>query len=296
MPTGIEWCDETWNPMIGCSGCEVLHCWAKMYAWRHAQNPTMGKNQAKYARLVTDRCGRCGGEGRYLRNLEALSAFTMRKETARVFCLDCHGTGKGPLRWTGKIEYFPERLEDPLRWRKPRRVFVCGMGDPFAEGVDPAYIWDVYKAMSRAPWHTFIILTKRHARMAELVPRIRGTLPDRLEHVIHGTSISDQRTADLRVPEILKVQGRHCLSLEPMLEEIKMRPGWLSHAQGIEEIYLGGQTGPGAPPLHPQWVRDVRDQCAEAKVRFWFKRWSWPAGKPDPGRTLDGRTHDGEVG
>jgi len=284
MPTGIEWCDETWNPgPIGCTGCELGDkCWALRDAWRLSHNPKMGANQEKYARVVTDECVWCEGRGHVHAGAPEYSEEELKDNAP---CPKCNTTGRGPLRWTGEFSYFPERLDQPLRLRQPRRIAVCLMGDMFAEGVEDQEIWKVYKAMSRAPWHTFIILTKRPERMAELVPRIRGTLPDRLEHIIHGTSISDQRTADLRVPELLKVPGRHCLSIEPMYSAVNFLP-WLlplevdgkGMIQGpktsIEEIYLGGQNGPGWKDhyMEPEWARDVLRQCRAAGVRFIMKK------------------------
>jgi len=215
------------------------------------------------------------------------------------------------------------------------------MGDMFAEGVRFEHIGLVLEVVHKAKQHTFIILTKHPAKMADYFSYTRG-FPVPIPNLITGTSITDQATADLRVPELLKVPGRHCISYEPALAAVNMRPWFhlcnsdlaaVNRAemgiQGrIEEIYLGGQTGPGASPLHPQWVRDVRDPCKAAGIKFWFKSWgewkpysqfnsfdqsmvhagasnNWPktarvdgesfyrVGRAKAGRTLDGEVHDG---
>ena len=293
---------KTWSPMSGCSGCEVPHCWAPPMVNRLAHNPTMGENQEKYARVVTDECVWCEGRGHVHTGAPEYSEEELKDNAP---CPKCNTIGRGPLRWTGEIAYFPERLDQPLHWQTPRRIAVCLMGDMFAEGVDRHYIFLVFSWIKEASHHTFIVLTKRPDRMRDWWREYQED--EVIPNLLTGTSITDQATADKRVPELLKIPGRHCISYEPALGPVDFSKFFWPYGEMekimffrgdenpyIEELYLGGQTGKDAPPMHPDWARRVRDDCKAAGVAFWFKRWSWPAGKPDPGRTLDGEEYDGD--
>lgn len=172
-------------------------------------------------------------------------------------------------------------LELPLRWRKPQTIFVNSMSDLFHEKVPTDFILKVFDVMCRADWHCFQILTKRSARLRELAPRL-----DWPAHVWMGVSVETQdyvcRIDDLRqVPAAVRF-----LSLEPLL-------GPLTHLDldGIDWVIVGGESGPGARPMMECWVRDVRDQCRDARVPFFFKQWGG-VNKKKQGRLLDGRTWD----
>lgn len=249
MPTTIEWTDETWNPVTGCTkvsqGCK--HCYAERIFKRF--NP--GKN-------FTD--------------------------------VQCH----------------PERLEIPLHWRKPRKIFVNSMSDLFHEDVPLAFIWDVWSIIQQAPQHTYQILTKRPERMFEALKTIDFIQPN----VWIGVSVEDQATTDERIPWLLKTPAAvRFVSYEPALgpvhfshtdsrligqnshsslweqntvnwltgEAYILQAGSTDHFHGIgtkiDWIIAGGETGPGARPAHFDWFRSVRDQCVEAHVPFFFKQW-----------------------
>jgi protein gp37 len=172
-------------------------------------------------------------------------------------------------------------LELPLRWRKPQTIFVNSMSDLFHEKVPTDFILKVFDVMCRADWHCFQILTKRSARLRELAPRL-----DWPAHIWMGVSVETEdyvrRIDDLReTPAAIRF-----LSLEPLL-------GPLTHLDlaGIDWVIVGGESGPKARPMMERWVRDVRDQCRDAGVPFFFKQWGG-VNKKKRGRLLDGRTWD----
>jgi protein gp37 len=253
--TAIEWTDETWNPTVGCSrvspGCD--NCYAIGVAHRAMQ--------------------------------PAHEGLTIRTE---------HGTD-----WTGEVRCLPERLGTPLHWRKPRRVFVDSMSDLFHPEVPDDFVLDVFTTMARTPQHTYQVLTKRPQRMAAIVDRIcwhdvaypdgifaadgswntpdmsgavaylsdgEGELP--LENVWLGTSIESDRYA-WRADHLREAPAAvRFLSLEPLLGPLPSL-----NLTGIDWVIVGGESGPGARPMHPAWVRDIRDRCADAGVAFFFKQW-----------------------
>lgn len=309
----IEWTDSTWNPIRGCTrvseGCR--NCYAERVAARFS------------------------GEGQPYEGL------------ARM-------TSQGPL-WTGKIKLVEEHLNDPLRWKKPRLIFVNSMSDLFHEGVPDSFIDRVFAVMALSPQHTFQVLTKRPERMSRYlwsaerrVASLAGYSTNEgdwykwpLKNVWLGVSIEDQKTADERIPLLLQTPAAvRWLSAEPLLGPINFR--WEPYAheatgetyreylerhgkvnqyealRQISWVVAGGESGPGARPMHPDWARSLRDQCAEARVPFFFKQFGdwWPGignvtyppsaplhewpdghwarrvGKKLAGRVLDGRTWD----
>lgn len=269
MSTSIEWTDETWNPAVGCErvspGCD--NCYAVRVAARQMQPAHEG--------LTVD------GE------------------------------------WTGEVRLLPERLEEPLRWRHPRRVFVGSMTDLFHPSVPANYIADVFAVMVAAGQHTFQLLTKRPQRMATILrsPAFYERVQDLVRHEHHthmfagwpypsiwlGTSIENQRYADLRIPHLLAAPAaRRFLSVEPLLGPVDLSRYLVTDEQAhhalwagiladpptnpkIDWVIVGGESGPGARPMHPQWVRDLRDQCVAAGVPFFFKQWGeWRPGPAGP--------------
>ncbi len=346
MTTGIEWTDETWNPVTGCSkvseGCR--HC---------------------YAERVSHRFG------------WTESGWTARNAAQNV-------------------QLHPERLSQPLRWRKPRRIFVNSMSDLFHEQVPDEFIWHVFQIIADCPAHTFQILTKRPERMLEILqgrfwrnfgPSSRGgdfhaliikgeqresDVPF-LPNVWLGVSVENQRAADERIPLLLQTPAAiRFLSCEPLLGSLDLgkwvgtyycstcgyrgfdggapdaeegddrcpccgADSWyftLAETHGalgeenrnpIQWVIVGGESGTGARPMHPDWARSLRDQCTESGVSFLFKQWGewipveltdknfpvalartclagdgksgdvghWlKAGKKAAGRSLDGRVWD----
>lgn len=314
--SSIEWTDATWNPVRGCDivskGC--TNCYAMRQAHRQS-----------------------GPGGAY----EGLTQIS-----------------KGGPVWTGKVQLVPELLDAPLRWRKPRRIFVNSMSDLFHEDVPDEFINKVFAVMALCPQHTFQILTKRPQRMREWFhPAPTGLARDVIVAVTAdrtvsahrrtchyeerwplpnawlGVSVEDQASANERIPLLLQTPAAvRWISAEPLLGPIdigatitkqinaapSLQEAWraaLPYAGvRIDWVVVGGESGPGARPMTPDWARSLRGQCAAAGVPFFFKQWgSWTpycstlakpesiaidgtilrrTGKKGAGRMLDGRTHD----
>jgi protein gp37 len=300
--SSIEWTEATWNPVRGCAivspGC--TNCYAMKQAHRFS------------------------GDGRAYAGLTKL-------------------TKGGPV-WTGKAREVPELIGQPAQWRAPRRIFVNSMSDLFHEDVSDDFIARVFATMADCPRHTFQILTKRPQRMRQLLlhdlPYEGPEWP--LKNVWLGVSTEDQVRADERIPLLLETPAAvRWISAEPLLGPVLLDDGvhsWLTCRQrctadteapcdsfvdlkhcyrGIDWVVAGGESGPGARPMHPDWARSLRDQCAAAGVPFFFKQWgNWApcldsgghvasdqeklldgtwllkVGKKSAGRELDGRTHD----
>lgn len=314
--TGIEWADATWNPIIGCTkvsaGCD--NCYAIRTAHRMTNNP----------------------------NLKISTAYAGT---------ELNGD------WTDQINLLPDRLDIPLRWRKPRRIFVNSQSDLFHKNVPDEFIARVFAVMAAAYTHTFQVLTKRPARMRSLlsspefvdlfdreycrIPDWAPRWPDNdwmpaghndhlsqgpLSNVWLGTSVEDQKWADIRIPLLEGTPAAvRFLSLEPLLGPVDLsawvmphsaeckasdEPPWCVCSPPVFErigwVIVGGESGPGARAMNPNWVRSLREQCVAAGIPFHFKQWGeWaPAevdtefnsvtrvGKRSAGRVLDGRTWD----
>ncbi|MCC5574545.1 phage Gp37/Gp68 family protein [Microtetraspora sp. AC03309] len=239
----IEWTDATWNPITGCEkvspGCD--HCYAETFAERWRGTP-----------------------GHYFEN-----GFD--------------------------VQLRPDKLDQPLRWKKPRKVFVNSMSDLFHKDVPSDYIAQVFAVMSLAPQHTFQVLTKRHARMRSLLNNqdwiadvwhqvdtlAEGTIPDHddwwpLPNVWLGVSTENQQWADIRIPALLDTPAAvRWISAEPLLGPVNLgeaaptEPYWHDR---IDWVIAGGESGPGARPMHPDWVRSLRDQCQNTGVPFFMKQ------------------------
>lgn len=178
------------------------------------------------------------------------------------------------------------KLLDPLRWSRPRMVFVNSMSDLFHEGVDEDYVRDVADVMRLADWHTYQVLTKRSGRLALSLATGLGDLAA-ASHVWWGVSVEDRRYGLPRVDHLRAAPATvRFLSVEPLLEDL----GAIDLA-GIHWMIVGGESGHGARPMDPDWVRSLRDRCAASGVRFFFKQWGGVR-KGKAGRELDGRTHD----
>jgi len=187
-----------------------------------------------------------------------------------------------------RVTLHPDKLDQPLRWKKPRRVFVCSMGDLFHEDVLEEWIDQVYEVIANTPQHTFQILTKRPERMARYIRIMSAALPN----VWLGVTAENQEQADKRIPVLLQIPAAvRFVSVEPMLEAVvigdllgdaysSMHGGF---APGIDWVICGAETGSGARPMELDWARDLRDQCVSAEVPFFFKRDS------NGNRELDGQ-------
>jgi protein gp37 len=271
--SSIEWTEATWNPITGCSvvspGC--TNCYAmRLAGTRLAQHPSR-------AGLTRD-------------------------------------SKAGPV-WTGEVRFNKQWLDQPLRWKRPRMIFVCAHGDLFHESVPDEWIDKVFAIMALAPQHTFQVLTKRSRRMREYVNRdatkadIRNAAEAMfgadhfvwakvlsagfpLPNVWLGVSAEDQARADERIPDLLATPAAvRWLSAEPLLGPVNLdeiaipRPElrasmmwsalreWGGAPAKLDWVVVGGESGPGARPMHPDWARSLRDQCAAAGVPFFFKQW-----------------------
>jgi protein gp37 len=175
----------------------------------------------------------------------------------------------------------PQMLELPLQWKKPQTIFVNSMSDLFHDEVPLAYIQRVFEVMARASWHRFQVLTKRAERLAE----VSGVV-DWPDNVWMGVSVENADYVD-RI-ECLRRTGARVkfLSLEPLLGPLARLD-----LSGIDWVIVGGESGPGARPMDPAWVTDIRDQCRCAGVAFFFKQWGGK-NKKKTGRVLEGRTWD----
>lgn len=172
-------------------------------------------------------------------------------------------------------------LDTPLRWKKPRRIFVNSMSDLFHEDVPVTFLKRVFSTMRDCPWHRFQVLTKRSRRLRELAAELSWPA-----NVWVGVSVENQ-DASARVEDLRTVPSSvRFLSLEPLLEDI----GRLD-LRGISWVIAGGESGPRARPVDPAWIRSIRDQCVENRVPFFFKQWGGVQ-KKATGRRLDGRTWD----
>lgn len=282
----IEWTDATWSPTLGCTrvseGCD--HCYAMRTVHRMSFNPH-------------------------------------EKVSAAAEGLTAYRPGVGVV-WTNVVRTLPDRLDLPLRWKKPRRVFVDSQSDLFHDQVPDEFIARVFAVMAAAPEHTFQILTKRHGRMRSLLSR--GTLgtegfPDMVEEAMAefthagldawplpnvwlGVSVENQKWANIRIPELLETPAAvRFLSCEPLLGPIELRHGRYSmppdgavmgtSLDGISWVIAGGESGDRARAVEPDWIRSIRDQCVGARVPFLFKQWGGRTAKAG-GRELDGRTWD----
>lgn len=176
----------------------------------------------------------------------------------------------------------PERLAQPLLWRRSRMIFVNSMSDLFHKEVPSAFVDAVFTTMEKADWHVFQVLTKRSSRLkAYLVKRYAHTAPP--AHIWLGVSVENER-GGARIAHLAAAPAAvRFLSIEPLIGPV----GTL-RLDGIHWVIAGGESGPGARPMHIDWARDVRDQCAAQKVPFFFKQWGGLRPKSG-GRSLDGR-------
>ena len=207
---------------------------------------------------------------------------------AATFAERFRGVPGHPYEQGFDLRPVPHKLADPFRWPGRRRVFVNSMSDLFHTGVPGEYVRRVADVMLAADWHTYQVLTKRADRMAAA---LRTTLADAAAapHVWWGVSVEDRRYGLPRVEVLRAAPARvRFLSVEPLLEDL----GDFDLA-GIDWVICGGESGPGARPLNPDWVRRLRDRCAAAGVSFFFKQWGGVR-KGRTGRALDGRTHDAQ--
>lgn len=227
------------------------------------------------------------------------------------------------------VTLHPKRLDVPLRWRRPRRVFVNSMSDLFHEAVPDDYIAQVFAVMALAPQHTFQLLTKRHGRMRSLLSdedfrdlvsgeivgmAVMDGVDDShlsaealdyadwwpLRNVWLGVSVETQQWADIRIPALLDTPASvRFLSCEPLLGPVDIYDHlYRSDGRCIDWVIVGGESGAGARPMDREWATRLRDDCVIKGVSFFFKQWGnhdehgRRMSKHAAGRTLDGRTWD----
>ena len=243
-------------------------------------------------------------------------------------CAHCYAKRMYDRFYQGKpfseVQLHPERLGDPEKWKAPARVFVNSMSDLFHEDVPDDFIVKVWEAMRLSTRHTFMVLTKRPERLLEFSQKYYYVGYTE-KNIWLGVSVEDQKTADERIPLLLQTPAvLRFVSVEPMLGEVDLEyPGYLESGNETDDIgcfhvspaldwiICGGESGPGARPMHLDWARSLRDQCVSAGVPFLFKQWGeWApvdfeanvshsivsngvrmgrVGKQTAGRYLDGR-------
>lgn len=286
--TKISWSDATWNPITGCS-------------------------------KTSEGC---------------LNCYIDRTPPFRMAHRKFDGPGIGA---TTGVQLHSERLGIPMKWRKPRMIFVCSLADLFQDEVPDRFIADVFAVISIATHHIFQVLTKRHARMRSLLnsPRfwvlvdgarkargfepLPGDGPHALPNAWIGVSTENQKWADIRIPALLQTPAAvRWISAEPMVGPIDLHakdsrtfgPQWLPpvahgvntadrragdgssigdlykamYGPNLDWVVCGGESGPNARPMHPNWARSLRDQCVAAGVVYHFKQW----GEWSPLRPLGG--------
>lgn len=206
---------------------------------------------------------------------------------AETFAERFRGVPGHPYEQGFDLKLWPERLELPLRWKRPRSIFVNSMSDLFHADVPSKFIGEVFDTMRRAEWHTFQILTKRPERVVALSPSLPWS-----PNIWMGTSVENQRFTT-RIDDLRRTGAAvKFLSCEPLLGPLQLR------LAGIDWVIVGGESGPGARPMRADWARDIRTQCEAARVAFFFKQWGAHdehgvrVGKSRAGRILDGRTWD----
>ncbi len=270
MPTGIEWATETWNPVTGCTkvsqGC--LNCYAESYDRRFSKND--GRDFVPWTVKAQRDAGVSG------------------------------------------VALHPERLDIPLHWQKPRRIFVNSMSDLFHEDVPEGFLILVWATMADCSQHTFQVLTKRPERALQFLTDqtrgqdrlwaampgfMAGTPPWPLPNVWLGVSVENQVWADRRIPILAKIPAAvRFVSCEPLLGSVDLTP-WLGEPwdacprpvcpeyctkpgpncprrwPSLGWVIVGGESGSKARPMHPDWARQIRDDCKQSGVPFFFKQW-----------------------
>lgn len=266
--SGITWTNATWGPVTGCvkvsPGCK--HCYA----------------ERDWGRLVH------------------LPTYAGRKFTD----VACH----------------PERLDQPLRWQRPRMIFVNSMSDLFIESIPDAFIDRVFAVMAFSKQHTFQVLTKRPKRMRDYMAgltleRLQAAIPDGytlryqdmwlltlpLPNVWLGVSVEDQNAADERIPLLLDTPAAvRWISAEPLLGPVNASiwldslPAVVDQRPRLDWVVVGGESGPRARVMHPDWARSLRDQCQSEGVPFFFKQTGlWQAMPVEEAGGKETRTEEG---
>lgn len=212
---------------------------------------------------------------------------------AKVFAERFRGVEGHHFQQGFDLQLWPERLDIPLRWRKPRRIFVNSMSDLFHQNVPDDFILNVFAVMAQAHWHTFQVLTKRPSRLVHLIPKITARLDGYIDHIgmwprniWMGVSVETMqyqwRIDKLRlVPTAVRF-----ISAEPLLGSLANL-----NITDIQWLIAGGESGHGCRVCEPEWVRELCSLCHQQGTAFFFKQWGGRTPKAG-GRELDGRTWD----
>jgi protein gp37 len=205
---------------------------------------------------------------------------------AETFAERFRGVPGHPYEQGFDLRLVPEKLTQPLLWRQPKMIFVNSMSDLFHEAVPDDYIVQVARVMQLASWHTYQVLTKRSKRLRDLL-KTKLRFAAECPHIWWGVSVENQKQGLPRIGHLQAASAAiRFLSIEPLLESL----GRID-LSGIGWVIVGGESGPGARPIQESWVVEIRDQCREANVPFFFKQWGGKQ-KKRTGRELEGRTYD----
>jgi len=205
---------------------------------------------------------------------------------AERFAERFRGVANHPFEQGFDLRLVPEKLEMPLKWHTPKRIFVNSMSDLFHEDVPTEYIGKVGRTMEKAHWHTYQILTKRQDRMRVLLSRELKWM-SALRNVWFGVSVEDREHGFPRIESLRHTPASvRFLSVEPLLEDL----GSLD-LRGIDWVIVGGESGHGARPMKEAWVLSILRQCEAGGVPFFFKQWGGVQ-KSKAGRLLNGRIYD----
>jgi protein gp37 len=205
---------------------------------------------------------------------------------AETFAERFRGVKGHPFEQGFDLRIIPEKLNDPLSWKKPKRIFVNSMSDLFHDAISDDYIAAVAKVMVEASWHTYQVLTKRSDRLLSMLnDRLHFAASQR--HIWWGVSVENRRSGLPRIQHLKSAPAVvRFLSIEPLLEDL----GTLDLA-GIHWVIVGGESGFGARPMDRDWVIAIKNQCSQSRVPFFFKQWGGVR-KSRAGRLLDGHTYD----
>jgi protein gp37 len=192
-----------------------------------------------------------------------------------------HAMGNGRYRNEFRVTLHEDLIDTPKGWQRPRLIFVNSMSDLFHPEVPLEFIQRVFATMTECQQHTFQVLTKRSERLVELADQLHWS-----DNIWMGVSVEDQRVIS-RIDDLAQVPAAvRFLSLEPLIGPLDNL-----HLEKIHWAIVGGESGPGARPMQPEWVESIRAQCEAAQVSFFFKQWGGTR-KDLTGRELNGRTYD----
>lgn len=260
--TKIEWSEFSWNPVTGCSKCSpgCLNCYAEKMALRLASIE-------------------CAELEKHLNRQPAKNRIVRYTPV-----VDFRKNG-----WNGKIQLVPSELDQPLHWRKPRRIFVCSMSDLFHESVPFGFIDETFSIMEECLQHTFLLLTKRPKRALNYYKKYAENIEAGIseffwsENIHLGVSISTQAEADEKIPILLQIPAAiKWISIEPILEAVDFGltgartdiRNWPHNKRRIDWVVIGAESIGGKPgrECKLEWVRDLIDQCKAASVPVFVKQ------------------------